>query len=102
MFLVGLDFAPELMRERRESVIVISHVSIIIPFVLGTALALYLYPRLSSAGVPFRGFALFLGTSMSVTAFPVLARILEERHLTRTRTGQTVIACAAVDDVSAW
>lgn len=102
MFLVGLEFAPELMRERRESVIVISHVSIIVPFVLGTALALVIYAPLSEPGVPFRGFALFLGISMSVTAFPVLARILEERHLTRTRTGQTAIACAAVDDVSAW
>jgi Kef-type K+ transport system membrane component KefB len=102
MFLVGLEFAPELMRERRESVVVISHVSIIFPFVLGTALALYLYPRLAEAGVSFRAFALFLGTSMSVTAFPVLARILAERHLLRTRTGNTVIACAAVDDVTAW
>jgi Kef-type K+ transport system membrane component KefB len=102
MFLVGLEFTPELLRERRESIVVISHVSILIPFVLGTALALYLYPRVSDAGVTFRSFALFLGTSMSITAFPVLARILAERHLQRTRMGNTVIACAAVDDVTAW
>lgn len=102
MFLVGLEFAPELMRERRESILVISHVSIIVPFVMGTALALYLYPRVSDQSVSFRSFALFLGTSMSITAFPVLARILAERHLQRTRLGNTVIACAAVDDVTAW
>jgi len=102
MFLVGLEFAPGLMRERRESIIVISHISIIVPFLLGTGLALYLYPRVSDASVPFRSFALFLGTSMSITAFPVLARILEERHLLRSRMGNSVIACAAVDDVTAW
>jgi Kef-type K+ transport system membrane component KefB len=102
MFLVGLEFTPELMRERRESIVVISHVSILVPFVMGTALALYLYPRVSDSSVTFRSFALFLGTSMSITAFPVLARILAERHLQRTRMGNTVIACAAVDDVTAW
>jgi len=73
-----------------------------VPFLLGAALALYLYPRVSDTGVPFRSFALFLGTSMSITAFPVLARILEERHLLRTKMGNTVIACAAVDDITAW
>jgi Kef-type K+ transport system membrane component KefB len=102
MFLVGLEFAPGLMRGRRESIVVISHVSIVVPFLLGSALALYLYPRVSDPGVPFRSFALFLGTSMSITAFPVLARILEERRLLQTRMGNTVIACAAVDDVTAW
>jgi len=102
MFLVGLEFAPELMRERRKSIVVISHVSIVIPFVLGSALAFYLYPRVSEASVSFRSFALFLGIAMSITAFPVLARILGDRQLLRTRTGNTVIACAAVDDVTAW
>lgn len=102
MFLVGLEFSPELMRQGRRHIVVISHVSIIVPFLLGTALALYLYPRVSDPGVPFRNFALFLGTSMSITAFPVLARILEEHHLLRTRMGNTVIACAAVDDITAW
>jgi Kef-type K+ transport system membrane component KefB len=102
MFMVGLEFAPELMRGSRESILVISHISIVVPFVMGTALALYLYPRVSDSSVTFRGFALFLGTAMSITAFPVLARILAERHLQRTRLGNTVIACAAVDDVTAW
>lgn len=102
MFLVGLEFAPSTMRERSEGVVIISHISIIVPFVLGTALALYLYPRVSDSSVTFSNFALFLGTSMSVTAFPVLARILADRHLLRTRMGNTVVACAAVDDVTAW
>jgi Kef-type K+ transport system membrane component KefB len=102
MFLVGLEFAPELLRERKHTVVVISHVSIIVPFVLGTAIAVYLYPRVSDPTVPFRSFALFLGAAMSITAFPVLARILEERGLTRTKMGNTVIAAAAVDDVTAW
>jgi Kef-type K+ transport system membrane component KefB len=102
LFLVGLEFAPQLMRERRHDIVVISHTSIIVPFILGTALALYLYPRVADPGVSFRGFGLFLGISMSITAFPVLARILTERNLLRTRMGNTVIACAAVDDVTAW
>jgi Kef-type K+ transport system membrane component KefB len=102
MFLVGLEFAPELLRERKRSVVVISHVSIVVPFILGTALAIYLYPRVSSPDVSYRSFVLFLGTAMSITAFPVLARILEDRGLTKTKLGNTVIACAAVDDVTAW
>jgi Kef-type K+ transport system membrane component KefB len=102
MFLVGLEFAPELVRERKHTVVVISHVSIIVPFILGTVLAIYLYPRVSDPSVAYRSFVLFLGTAMSITAFPVLARILEDRDLLKTKTGNTAIACAAVDDVTAW
>jgi Kef-type K+ transport system membrane component KefB len=102
MFLVGLEFAPELLRERKHTVVVISHVSIIVPFLLGTALAVYLYPRLSDPSVTFRSFTLFLGTAMSITAFPVLARILTDRDLMKTKMGSTAIGCAAVDDVTAW
>lgn len=102
MFLVGLEFAPELMRNRRRSVIIISNVSIAVPFALGAALAFYVYPRVSDRSVAFTGFALFLGISMSITAFPVLARILEQRGLSQTRLGNIVIACAAVDDITAW
>jgi Kef-type K+ transport system membrane component KefB len=69
---------------------------------LGVVLALFLYPRLSSADVQFHEFALFMGTAMSVTAFPVLARILRERRLHDTQIGTVAIACAAVDDVTAW
>ena len=102
MFLVGLEFDSEVLRGRGHSAVVTSHVSIILPFFLGTLLALYLYPRLSDDGVPFLHFALFFGTAMSITAFPVLARILVERKLTASKVGTVAIACAAVDDVTAW
>lgn len=102
MFLVGLELDAKLIRGRGHAVLVASHASIVAPFFLGVVLALYLYPRLSDDSVTFAGFALFMGAAMSVTAFPVLARILQERGLTRTRLGAIAIACAAVDDVSAW
>jgi Kef-type K+ transport system membrane component KefB len=102
MFLVGLEFDPKLLRGRGHAAVVTSHVSIIAPFFLGAALALYLYPRLSDDSVSFTGFALFMGAAMSVTAFPVLARILTERNLLHTKVGAVTIACAAVDDVTAW
>lgn len=102
MFLVGLELDPRLLRGRGHAAVVTSHVSIIAPFFLGALLALYLYPRLSDASVSFTGFALFMGAAMSVTAFPVLARILTERNLMRTKVGAVTIACAAVDDVTAW
>ena len=102
MFLVGLEFDPARLRGRGDAAVLTSHASIIAPFLLGSVLALLLYPRLSDASVPFAGFALFAGAAMSVTAFPVLARILTERNLIRTRLGAVAIACAAVDDVTAW
>ena len=79
-----------------------SHASILVPFVLGALLALELYPRLSSSDVPFTSFALFLGVAMSITAFPVLARILTDRRMLRTELGVIALSCAATDDVTAW
>ena len=102
MFLVGLELEPALLRRRGHTALLASHASITIPFFLGTLLALVLYPRLSNTGVRFGAFALFMGAAMSVTAFPVLARILTERRLVGTTLGAVAIACAAVDDVSAW
>jgi Kef-type K+ transport system membrane component KefB/nucleotide-binding universal stress UspA family protein len=102
MFLIGLELDPKLLRGRGHTSVAISHTSIIVPFALGGGLAFYLYPRLSPPSVPFLAFALFLGCAMSITAFPVLARILSERRLLRTRVGAVTIACAAVDDVTAW
>jgi Kef-type K+ transport system membrane component KefB len=102
MFLVGLELDTGALRRGGRTAVVASHASIAAPFALGVLLALYLYPRLSSPGVPLGGFALFMGAAMSVTAFPVLARILTERGLLRTRLGALTIACAAVDDVTAW
>lgn len=102
MFLVGTSLNAKLLKERTHAAIVTSHVSIILPFVMGLLLSVYLYPRLSSSGVPFSHFALFLGISMSITAFPVLARILTDRRLTHTGVGAVAITCAAVDDITAW
>jgi len=102
MFLVGLELEPRLLRGRGKTAVVTSHASIVVPFCLGAGLALYLYPRLSDDSVAFTSFALFMGAAMSVTAFPVLARILTERRLLGTRLGAVAIACAAVDDISAW
>jgi Kef-type K+ transport system membrane component KefB len=82
--------------------VITSHASIALPFVLAAALALYLYPRFSTADVPFTSFALFLGVAMSITAFPVLARILSDRGIARTRLGTAALACAAIGDATAW
>jgi Kef-type K+ transport system membrane component KefB/nucleotide-binding universal stress UspA family protein len=102
MFLVGLEFDPRLLRGRGHTAVVTSHASIVVPFTLGAALTLLLYPRLSDSSVSFTAFALFMGAAMSVTAFPVLARILTERNLLGTKVGALAIACAAVGDVTAW
>src|SRR6266852_1387240 len=102
MFLVGLELDPALLRKRGHATVAISHASIVAPFLLGALIALLLYPRLSSSDVPFTCFSLFLGVSMSVTAFPVLARILTDRKIHKTRMGAIALTCAAVDDVTAW
>jgi len=82
--------------------VMISHASIIVPFLLGTALSLFLYRDLGPTGTSFNAFALFIGVAMSITAFPVLARILEDRGLSKTQLGSIALTCAAVDDVTAW
>ena len=100
IFLVGVrvDFAE--LRRQSGLALVTSNISVFLPLVMGLAIARYLYPRYG-AGEPLH-FALFIGTAMSVTAFPVLARILMERNLLGTRLGSVAIACAAVDDITAW
>ena len=102
MFVVGLELDLRQLRKLGRAAVMTSQVSIIAPFILGSLFAVYLYPRLSQPGVSFAGFALFMGAAMSVTAFPVLARILTERNMLRTRVGSVAITCAAVDDVTAW
>ncbi len=102
MFLVGLDLDPGLLKRRGHAAVAISHASIIAPFLMGAALSLILFPRLATAGVRFTAFALFLGVAMSVTAFPVLARILTDRGIHKSRMGAIALTCAAVDDVTAW
>ncbi len=102
MFLVGLELNTRRLRHDSHATVAISHASIVAPFVLGSVLALWLYPRLSTSDVPFTIFALFMGTALSVTALPVLARILSDRGLATTPLGTIALTCAAVDDVSAW
>ncbi|HYM78947.1 MAG TPA: cation:proton antiporter [Candidatus Dormibacteraeota bacterium] len=102
MFLVGLGINPGELKKEGHAAVLTSHVSITAPFVLAAFLALYLYPRLSDDSVAFTSFALFMGAAMSITAFPVLARILAERDMLGSRLGTVAIACAAVDDVTGW
>jgi Kef-type K+ transport system membrane component KefB len=102
MFIVGLELNTGQLRAIAGSVLAVSHASIVLPFVLGAGLALWLYPALSNQAVPFTSFALFVGVAMAITAFPVLARILTDRGLARTSLGVTALGAAAVGDVTAW
>jgi Kef-type K+ transport system membrane component KefB len=102
MFLIGLELNPRYLKGQLETAITTSHVSILVPFSLGGILALLLYPLVSSNSVSFTAFALFLGAAMSITAFPVLARIITENNLQGTKLGTLALTCAAVDDVTAW
>jgi Kef-type K+ transport system membrane component KefB len=102
MFTVGLSLQGERLKRRARAAVAISHASIVVPFLLGALLALNLYPQLSSREVPFTSFALFMGVAMSITAFPVLARILTDRGMMQTELGILAVSCAATDDVTAW
>lgn len=102
MFVIGMELDISHLKEKAHTAVVVSQVSILFPYLLGVVSALYLYPSQAPAGTGFLAFALFIGISMSITAFPVLARILEERDLTRTPLGSTALACAATGDVTAW
>ena len=102
MFLIGLELEPALLRGLGKSALAISNTSIALPFILGAGAAVWLAPTLSLPGVPLPSFVLFLGVAMSITAFPVLARILSERGLIHTPIGALAITCAAIGDVTAW
>ena len=102
MFIVGMELNLRHLREKATAAVMISHASIILPFLLGTALALFLYNDLAPPETSFNAFALFIGVAMSITAFPVLARILEDRGLSQTDLGSIALTCAAVDDATAW
>src|SRR5579864_2834768 len=93
MFFVGLVINPAELKKHGHAAVLTSHVSITAPFVLATLLAMYLYPRLSDNRVSFTSFALFMGAAMSITAFPVLARILTDRDMLGTKLGSLAIAC---------
>lgn len=102
MFVVGMELDVRHLRQKAYAAIMVSHASIVVPFFLGAALSLWLYSSLAPAGTSFTPFALFIGIAMSITAFPVLARILEDRQMSQTYLGSIALTCAAVDDVTAW
>lgn len=102
MFIVGMELDLKVLRNKAHDAVVISHASIIIPFALGIGLAYFVYDSFAPANVKFTSFALFVGIAMSITAFPVLARIVQERGIHKTRLGTIVITCAAADDITAW
>jgi Kef-type K+ transport system membrane component KefB len=102
MFIVGLELNTSKLQQQAHATIAISHASIVLPFVLGALLALWLYPLVSNNSVSFTSFALFMGAAMAVTAFPVLARILGDLKLDKSDLGVTALGCAAADDFTAW
>ena len=102
MFMVGMELDIKVLQNKVKDAVVVSNAGILIPFTLGICLAYYIYGHFAPVGVPFLSFGLFLGMAMSITAFPVLARIVQERGIHRTRLGALVITCAAIDDISAW
>jgi K+:H+ antiporter len=102
MFVVGMDVDIDRLRRRAKATVLVSNAGIVVPFALGVGLSFYLHDLYAPAGVANLTFALFIGIAMSITAFPVLARILSERGLTETDLGNTAIGCAAIDDVTAW
>ncbi len=102
LFLVGLELDYKQLYRQRKTAVFASGMSILLPFIMGAVLAHSLRIRFAPHGIGHIPFVLFLGIAMSITAFPVLARILEERNLQSTALGTTAILCAAVDDVLAW
>jgi Kef-type K+ transport system membrane component KefB len=102
MFVIGMELDIEFVKKTASSVVLISHASIAVPFCGGALLAPALYERFAPAGVPFYAFVLFMGIAMSITAFPVLARILKDRRQLGTPLGATAMACAALGDVTGW
>src|ERR1035437_4918224 len=102
MFIIGMELDLKVLKTKAHEAVVISHASIILPFALGMGLAYFIYQSFAPMGVKFSSFGLFLGISMSITAFPVLARIIQEKGIHKTRLGAIVITCAAVDDITAW
>jgi len=102
MFIIGMELDIQVIHKQARDAVIISHASIIIPYALGMGLSYFLYDQFAPANTPFLHFSLFMGIAMSITAFPVLARILQERGMTGTRLGVLAITCAAADDVTAW
>ena len=102
MFVIGMELDFGILKNKINETLVISHAGILVPFFLGILSSYWIYEEYAASHTPFLPFALFIGISMSITAFPVLARIIQERNLTKTPLGTLTIASAANDDVTAW
>jgi Kef-type K+ transport system membrane component KefB len=102
MFIIGMELNIKVLKNKAKEAVVISHASIIFPYFLGVTLSYFMYERFAPSNISFTAFALFMGIAMSITAFPVLARIIQERGLTKSPLGAMAITCAAADDVTAW
>lgn len=102
MFIVGLELDLSRLRKRARSAVVISAAGIAVPMLLGSLIAGYLQSRVDSPTVPVFVFGSFFCVALSVTAFPVLARIVSERKLEQSAMGTMALTCAAADDITAW
>jgi len=102
MFVIGMELDIETLRNRFGESLIISHSSIVFPYLLGVGFAYYSFERFAGPHATFVEYALFMGIAMSITAFPVLARILKERGMTTTPLGSMALICAAINDVTAW
>ena len=102
MFVVGMELDIKILKQKARTAFIISNASIIIPFSLGFGLSYFLHDEFAPEGVPFYAFASFMGIAMSITAFPVLARIIRERKLHNNRIEAIAMTSAAINDVSGW
>jgi Kef-type K+ transport system membrane component KefB len=102
MFVIGMELDIDTLRSRFGESVIISHSSIVFPYFLGVGFAYYTFDKFAGAHATFTEYALFMGIAMSITAFPVLARILKERQMTATPLGSMALICAAINDVTAW
>ncbi|MDR0536625.1 MAG: cation:proton antiporter [Tannerellaceae bacterium] len=102
MFTIGMELDVKKVRKKLKETILISHAGIIMPLAIGVVIAYFAYEKYAEHETPFFAFALFVGISMSITAFPVLARIIQERKMTKTHLGALALGCAANGDITAW
>jgi Kef-type K+ transport system membrane component KefB len=102
MFVIGMELDFKVLKTKTTDALVISHIGIIIPYTMGFGLSFFIYEEFAPPTVDFISFALFMGIAMSIAAFPVMARIIQERNLTKTKLGTLAITCAASDDITAW
>ncbi len=102
MFIIGMELDLQQIKTRTEAAIFTSHASVVIPFFLGSIVSIFLFEKYAPKNIPFSSFSLFMGIAMSITAFPVLARIIQERGLIKSGLGAMALTCAAVDDITAW